>query len=708
MSKRGENIYKRKDGRWEGRYIKERSADGKARYAYVYGKSYADAKQKLLDRRIAQAQNIDCSPSHTKYGDILRNWIAMSRVHIKESTYSRYVHLANVHILPYLGELPTDKLTTQTVEKHISFLLNKGRVDKKGGLAPKTVSDILTLIKGSIDYANCSGYSVNCYLDRLTVKKTQLDMRVLSIDEQHRLCDILMRDMNLTKFGVLLCMYTGIRIGEVCALKWESIDFSEGILSIRETLQRIQATDVGACKKTKIVITEPKSKKAIRDIPLPGFVLEYAASLKHNTEYWLAYCISAVMLWASNEPEAAQRAMSKSLSVNYFNSCLFYLLINLRFNRIEAAKKWYVNYLDRADMNDLGDEWQYLLQAYLFGAFGSDEEFQNIVAQCFQNMLGQVEVTTVDFAKKFTKKAIEFAELYVHKSELEYTTLRRTCSEYSEMHSLLSTAEKNAEIAKYYDSLSNAEGTEGEDLSQRIENVLYSLVNDYDDDELKVVQKIKYNEAVINARGDIAIAQANYDAMFVEQQKKKNLGDLLLSWAFADDSSQADVSVKRFSISFMKEAIAKGFEKFVESYRAKEKEKYTFTIDDCTLTCGEDDLAEAEKKLDAHYDKNKLRDTFKDKFVLIYSVMCAASVVLLLVLLAYFSPVILTIAILVGLAGSFLLWRRIVDMGKILKEKKRKGKLLLKQALDELTQWRKAYKEADAQSADMLNAIASF
>ena len=123
MSKRGENIYKRKDGRWEGRYIKERSADGKARYAYVYGKSYADAKQKLLDRRITQAQNIDCSPSHTKYGDILRNWIAMSRIHIKESTYSRYVHLANAHILPYLGELPTGKLTTQTVEKHISFVL---------------------------------------------------------------------------------------------------------------------------------------------------------------------------------------------------------------------------------------------------------------------------------------------------------------------------------------------------------------------------------------------------------------------------------------------------------------------------------------------------------------------------------------------------------------------------------------------------------
>ena len=427
-----------------------------------------------------------------------------------------------------------------------------------------------------------------------------------------------------------------------------------------------------------------------------------------NTEYWLAYCITAVMLWANNEPEAAQRAMAKSLSINYFNSCLFFLLINLRFNRIEAAKKWYVNYLDRANMNDLGDEWQYLLQAYLFGAFGSDEEFQNLVAQCFQNMLTQVEVTTVDFAKKFTQKAIEFAELYIHKSELEYTTLHRTCSEYDEMHSLLSTAEKNAEIAKYYDALIAAEETEGEDLFQRIENVLYSLVNDYDDDELKVVQKIKYNEAVINARGDVTLAQANYDAMFAEQQQKKNLGDLLLSWAFASDSSQADVSVKRFSISLMKEAIAKGFEKFVENYQEKLKEKYTFIIDDCTLVCSEKDLIEAEEQLDTHYDKNKLRNTFKDKFVLIYSGACAVSVVLLLALLMIFSPVILTIAILVGLAGSFLLWRRIVDMGKILKEKKRKGKLLLKQALDELTQWRKAYQEADAQSTDMLNAIARF
>lgn len=427
-----------------------------------------------------------------------------------------------------------------------------------------------------------------------------------------------------------------------------------------------------------------------------------------NSEYWLAYAIASVMLWSNREKEAAQRAMSKSLSINYFNSCLFYLLINLRFNRIDAAKKWYVNYLDRADMNNLGDEWQYLLQAYLFGAFGADEELQEIIAKRFQSMLAQVEVTTVDFAKKFTQKALEFAELYVHKTNYEFTTLGRTCDEYPQMKDLLSTAEKNIEIAKYYDDLAEAETTETDDLPQRIENVLYSLVNNYDEEELKVIQKIKYNEAIISAKGDVAAAQANYNAMFADRQKKKNLGDLLLSWAFADDTAQTDVSVKRFSISFMKEAIAKGFEQFAEKYRAREKEKYSFNIDECIIECSENNYAEAEKTLDKYYDKNKFKDTIKDKQVLIYSGLCGLALLLLLILFAYFSPVILTFGILIGLAGSFLLWRRIVDMGKMLKEKKRKGKLLLKQALDELKHWRAAYKEADEKHADMLKAIDRF
>lgn len=427
-----------------------------------------------------------------------------------------------------------------------------------------------------------------------------------------------------------------------------------------------------------------------------------------NTEYWLAYCISAVMLWASNEKEAANRALSKSLSINYFSSCLFYLLINLRFNRAETAKKWYVNFLEYSDVNNLGEEWQYLLQAYLCGAFGSDEEFQDRISKRFQDMLVQVEVTTVDFSKKISKRALEFAQTFIYKTDQEYALLRRNCVEYESMKNLLSTAQKNLQIAKYYDDLAQEETSKGLELPQRIENVLYSLISDYDKDELEVVQKIKYNEAIIMAKGDIAAARAKYNAIFEERNKKKNLGDLMLGWAFASDTDQSDISVKRFAISFMKESIKKGLEQFVEAYKVEEKSKYTLDIDECKLECDENDYVVAEKKLNDYYDKNKFSNMLKDKQIKIYGGLCILTIVMLLSLVKFFSPVILTFAILTGLIGSFLLWRRIVDVNQILKERKRKGKLLLKQTLQELANWREAYREADAGSITMLSAIERF
>ena len=171
MPKKGENIYKRKDGRWEGRYIKAYRPDGKAQYSYVYGKTYTDAKQKLLTARIDHSKGKETKRRPVQYKDVMRDWLTVSRLRIKESTYSRYVQLANSHIIPYLGEMYLDQLNTQVVEQHIVFLLSEGRLDGEGGLAPKTTSDILTVIKGSIEYGRCCGYMINCYLDKLVVEE---------------------------------------------------------------------------------------------------------------------------------------------------------------------------------------------------------------------------------------------------------------------------------------------------------------------------------------------------------------------------------------------------------------------------------------------------------------------------------------------------------------------------------------------------------
>lgn len=167
------------------------------------------------------------------------------------------------------------------VEQYINELLCNGRMDGHGGLAPKSVSDILTIIKSSMFYARRNDFYVICNLERLSVKKESKEIRVLSIEEQERLKHFLLTDTDTIKFGVLLSLYTGIRIGELCALRWEHIKLSAGILEIRETLQRVQnVTDVNG-GKTRIIITTPKSKCSIRDIPIPKYIQDLAAQFEN-------------------------------------------------------------------------------------------------------------------------------------------------------------------------------------------------------------------------------------------------------------------------------------------------------------------------------------------------------------------------------------------------------------------------------------------
>lgn len=414
-----------------------------------------------------------------------------------------------------------------------------------------------------------------------------------------------------------------------------------------------------------------------------------------NTDYWLAYAAASVTLWASDEREAAERAMSRSLTMDYYKSAIFYLLINLRFGRQKVARDWYLNYLDKVDTGNMGDEWQYLLQAYLSGAFGSDPNFQKLIVDNFTKMIAQVQVSTVDFGKKVADRAMDYAITYLHRTEHSFAVLCHTCKEYDELRSLLSEAEKNIRLVKHYEDVLNQEPEKAENIWQRIENVLYDLINSYDDEEKKVVKNIKYNEAVIGAKGDASAAQKKFNSMFEDDKKKKTLGDLLLRWAFTEDMTQTDVRVKNFSISFMKDWIIKGYEQFADIYRPEEKERVTIEIGGCEMYCDENEYHIAAPILEKYYEKNKKKNILADKQVKIYILLCFGALLILIITAFTFSPVGLTLGILAGLAGSFLLWRRIVDMGKILVEKKRKALLRLQHALEELGEWRRLYHEQD-------------
>lgn len=292
MSRKGENIYKRKDGRWEGRYIRSYDAMHKAQYGYVYGKTYKQVKQKLMDKKIAAHQSVNIPmPLSLSYNELLDDWLCASKINIKESTYARYSHLVRTHIKPHLGNFQTAQLTTGIVEEFVYQQLTDGRLDHRGGLSPKTVADMLVIIKSTLEYAKYKNLEVSCNLSKLTIKKKEKEIRVLTPNEQKLLIDVLMKEMDCSKFGVLLSLYTGIRIGELCALKWENFNLQQSTLNVKKTMQRIQVAEVGALNKTKIIISEPKSKKSIRDIPLPTFLVEIASKFSGDSN---AFILSGV------------------------------------------------------------------------------------------------------------------------------------------------------------------------------------------------------------------------------------------------------------------------------------------------------------------------------------------------------------------------------------------------------------------------------
>ena len=276
MARTGENIYKRKDGRWEARYIASYDENGKAKYKYLYARTYTEVKAKLL-----KAQNYphltneaEKSKNKEKYEYWLDEWLRTKRLSVKESTYIRYRNTIENHIKPDLGKYPISKISTSLMEQFAFHKLQGGRIDGHGGLSPKSMSDILVIIKESFKYAQSYGVIVICSFDRISFKKNAQEMRVLSPLEEQRLLSVLSKDFDRYKLGVFICLYTGIRIGELCALQWKNVSLSENTIKIEQTMQRLQNEDPNAIQKTRIIVTEPKSYAALRTIPLPEFVID--------------------------------------------------------------------------------------------------------------------------------------------------------------------------------------------------------------------------------------------------------------------------------------------------------------------------------------------------------------------------------------------------------------------------------------------------
>lgn len=270
MSKKGENIYKRKDKRWEARYVKGYRPDGAPKYGYCYGKTYREAKQKVTQAKAALLTGIPAATAsrRRRFACYCDEWLQLNRNRIKESTYVKYSAILEKHIKPRLGGCLVQSLSSLLIEQFSHELLYEEE------LAPKTVKDILTMLHSVIRYTTKQFPEPLPMVEIVYPKVPRNEMRVLTREEQTRFVQYLLQDMDECKFGVLLALLTGMRIGEVCALRWENVSLTEQTIRVRSTMQRLRNFDENRTSKTKILISEPKSSNSTRVIPLTEYTVK--------------------------------------------------------------------------------------------------------------------------------------------------------------------------------------------------------------------------------------------------------------------------------------------------------------------------------------------------------------------------------------------------------------------------------------------------
>ena len=271
MARRGENIHKRKDGRWEGRYIKARTPEGKIQWGYIYGAAYAEVKQVLI-RKKAEAGFYNLKRTDLTFEALAEIWLHSLRNSIKESTYAHYSYTLHKYLLPVLGKAPVASLEESFLEQAMQQIISPADATHKP-LGNSSARECLSMLRRICKYSAHLRPICPMELEVALPKAIDKISAPLSPAEQQRLHQYVRANPTPRKIGLLLGLELGLelglRIGEICGLQWGDFDLKLGTLKINRTVCRISCGN----GHTKVVIQTPKTRTSRREIPIPKQLL---------------------------------------------------------------------------------------------------------------------------------------------------------------------------------------------------------------------------------------------------------------------------------------------------------------------------------------------------------------------------------------------------------------------------------------------------
>lgn len=206
------------------------------------------------------------------FENITEDFLIYKKQQIKESTYFNYTYKIQKYLLPVLKDLTLEEIAKYDFNKFSDDLLEEAHISNK------FLKDILLVLKSILRYAERK-YDIKMKLELINLPRVRMqNLKVFSTNDKRKIKAKCLNSNDTRDLGIILCLYTGMRIGEICALKWEDIDLNKKTIYIKHTLQRVYVD----CKSTKILIDVPKSEKSLRSIPMSNLVYSKLKEIKEN------------------------------------------------------------------------------------------------------------------------------------------------------------------------------------------------------------------------------------------------------------------------------------------------------------------------------------------------------------------------------------------------------------------------------------------
>ena len=215
------------------------------------------------------------------YKEWLSNWLEnYVQPSAKQRTYTRYKEIVEQHINPQLGELDLSEITPYVLQYYVTELLRSGNLRTGKGLSANSVNSIITVIQNTLKTAYSLGMISEYVGDKIKrPRASEKKVECFSISEQKKIEQYVLNEENTRLFGVLLCLYTGLRIGELLALEWTDIDMSKGELWVNKTCHYGKDENGAFGRITDI----PKTQSSIRTIPIPRQLMPHLREAKKKS-----------------------------------------------------------------------------------------------------------------------------------------------------------------------------------------------------------------------------------------------------------------------------------------------------------------------------------------------------------------------------------------------------------------------------------------